>query len=473
MAGSTSSASNKFDLLVIGSGPAGQKAAIQASKLARSVALIDDRPSVGGTSIHLGTIPSKSFREAVLHLTGYRQRTIYGSGYSVKAEVTMEDLNFLTHFVLHSEVETTLSQIKRNHIELVQGRARFVDASTLEVQHGTGRKLYKADRIIIATGAKPARAPGIEFDTDAVFDSDNLLKMKQIPRSMAVIGGGVVGLEYASMFAVLGVEVTVIDGRSRLLEFADQEIVENLMYRLRGHGVVFRLGEFVESCAKRKDGKVATRLKSGKLILSECALFSAGRVSCTEGLGLEELGIKMGKRGEILVNKDLQTEVPTIYAAGDVIGFPGLSSTSAEQGRLACCHALGDSVPEGDVPLPYGIYSIPEVAMVGKNEQELTEQCVPYEIGVARYKELTKATLRGDQEGLLKIIFHRKTGELLGVHAIGEDATEIIHIGQMMISFKGTLDRLVRSVFNYPTFSGAYKVAALDGYNKLRGREDD
>ena len=353
---------------------------------------------------------------------------------------------------------------------MIQGRAKFIDATTLEVQYGTGKKLYKAAKIIIATGAKPARTPGIEFDTSAVFDSDNLLKIKEIPRSLAVIGGGVVGLEYASMFAVLGVEVTVIDGRQRLLEFADQEIVESLMYRLRGHGVVFRLGEFVESCATRPDGRVATCLKSGKLVLSECALFSAGRISCSEGMGLEELGIQIGKRGEILVNKALQTAVPNIYAAGDVIGFPGLSSTSAEQGRLACCHALGETVPESEVPLPYGIYSIPEVAMVGKNEQELTEQCVPYEIGVARYRELTKAALRGDQEGFLKIIFHRETKEILGVHAIGEDATEIIHIGQMIIAFKGTLDRLVQSVFNYPSFSGAYKVAALDGYNKLRNR---
>ncbi len=460
-----------YDLLVIGCGPAGQKAAIQASKMGRSVVLIDDRMQVGGTSVHLGTIPSKSFREAVLHLTGYRQRTIYGSGYTVKAEVKMEDLNFRTKFAIRSEVETTLSQIKRNHVELLQGRAKVISPTSVEVQLPYGKKVLNAEKIIIATGARPAYDPGIQLDTDSVFDSDDLLKLKEIPRSLAVIGGGVVGLEYASMFAILGVEVTVIDGMHRLVEFADQEIVENLMYRLRGHGVVFRLGEFVESCAKREDGKVVTRLKSGKLVLSDCALFSAGRISCSAGLGLEELGIKIGKRGEILVNDLFQTDVPSIYAAGDVIGFPALSSTSAEQGRLACCYALGESVPDIKIPLPYAIYAIPEVAMVGMNEQELTEQCVPYEIGVARYRELTKAALRGDQEGFLKIIFHRTTKEILGVHAIGEDATEIIHIGQMMIAFKGTLEHLVRSVFNYPTFSGAYKVAALDGYNKLRNRE--
>ncbi len=459
---------DQYDLIVIGAGPAGQKAAIQAAKLRKRVALIDRQESVGGTCVHSGTIPSKSFREAVVYLSGYRQRTLYGSGYRVKSEIAMEDLIFRADFVRENEINTIRDQLARNRIDLFRGSARFLDAHALEIQSEDGKLVKSADFFLIATGAEPHRPPGIQFNGESIFDSDDLLRMKTIPRSMAVIGGGVIGLEYASMFSALGTAVTVVDGRDKLLEFIDREIIDCLLYRLRSMGVAFKLGEQVVTCQARKDGQVTTKLESGKVLVSEIVLFSAGRVSATSDLGLENLKIKVGPRGKLLVNENFQTEQKHIYGAGDVIGFPALASTSAEQGRVAICHAFKIETEKVDRLLPYGIYSIPEIATIGRHEQELTQAKIPYEVGVAGYNEVTKGFLVGDESGMLKILFHRETLEILGVHIIGENATELIHIAQAVMAFGGTLKYFVNNVFNYPTLSTCYKVAALNGYNKIR-----
>ena len=321
---------------------------------------------------------------------------------------------------------------------------------------------------MIAVGAKPYRPPNIQFNGQSIFDSDDVLNLKKLPREMTVVGGGVIGTEYGSMFAALGVAVTLVDARKRLLGFVDEEIIETFHYQMRSLGVRLRLGEEVESCSVREDNQVVTVLKSGKVIISDCVLYSAGRVSATAELGLQNVGISADERGKLTVNEHYQTAQPNIYAAGDVIGFPALASTSARQGRLATCHAFGVVEQVMEVPLPYGIYAIPEISFVGSNEEELTKQGIPYEAGIARYREIARGQLLGDEHGMLKILFHRKTEEILGVHIIGEYATELIHIGQAVMALKGGLTYLRDAVFNYPTLAECYKVAALDGYNKLR-----
>lgn len=457
-----------YDLLVIGCGPAGQRAAVQASKLRKRTAIVDSREVVGGVCVNAGTIPSKSFKEAVLFLSGYRQRSVYGAGYRVKSEISMEDLTFRINHVMQTEIDVIKHQLSRNRIEVINGFAQFLDEHTVEIYSASGTQVKTAQSFVIATGAKPYRPEGIDFNGRTIFDSDDILNLKELPREMTVVGGGVIGTEYASMFAALGVNVTIVDARKRLLGFIDEEIIECLQYQMRSMGVILRLGEMVQSCTARDDGQVVTSLKSGKVIVSDCILFSAGRRSATAGIGLERLGVVLGDRGKIAVNENYQTSVPNIYAAGDVIGFPALASTSAAQGRRAACHALALEEHYEDYPLPFGIYSIPEISYVGQNEQELTESEIPYETGIARYREIARGQLLGDQNGMLKVLFHRKTKEILGVHIIGEYATELVHIGQTVMALKGNLDYLKGAVFNYPTLAECYKVAALDGFNKVR-----
>ena len=458
-----------YDLLVIGAGPAGQRAAVQAAKIRKRVAIVDQREVVGGVCVNVGTIPSKTFKEAVLFLSGYHQRSIYGAGYRVKSDIKMSDLTFRCNWLTEVEIETVKHQLQRNQIDIIHGHARFVDPHTVEISstaHTTVRRT--AEKFLIAVGAKPHRPPDVHFNGTSIFDSDDILTMRELPRELTIVGGGVIGTEYGSMFAALGVSVTIIDQRKRLLGFIDGEIIECLQYQLRGMGVQLRLGEEVASCADRPDKQVVTTLKSGKVIVSDCVLFSAGRESATADLGLDALGISPGERGKLEVHDGYQTAVPHVYAAGDVIGFPALASTAARQGRLAACHAFGIDDPIMDIPLPYGIYSVPEISYVGKNEEELTEQGIPYETGIARYREIARGHLLGDENGMLKVLFHRTTGEILGVHIIGEYATELIHIGQAAMALKGGLTYLRDAVFNYPTLAECYKVAALDGYNKLR-----
>ena len=461
-----------FDLLVIGSGPAGQRAAIQGAKLDKRVAIIEKTTVVGGVSVNLGTIPSKTLREAVLDLSGFRSREFYGASYRVKENITIQDLLVRTNQVIAHGIDIARHQLMRNHVELISAAAEFVDPHTLRLDliDGSTSRTVSAGTVVIATGTETTRGSQIPFDGKRIFTSDDILHLDELPRSLAVVGAGVVGCEYASILAALGVRVTLMDQRNRLLPFVDEELAAELCHHMRESRVTLRLGESVnrlEIVSTETGERVRLHLDSGKTILTEKALYSIGRTGATSKLNLKAAGLEPDPRGRLKVDANFRTEVPHIYAAGDVIGFPALASTSMEQGRLAVCHAFGiraKSVPE---LFPYGIYSVPEISMVGKTEEELTEAGVAYEVGKARYKEIARGQIVGDVTGLLKLIFHSETHKLLGVHIIGEGASELIHIGQAVLAFGGTIDYFVNTVFNYPTLAECYKVAAFDGINRL------
>jgi NAD(P) transhydrogenase len=457
----------QYDLIVIGSGPAGQKAAIAAAKSNRRVVVVERaREMLGGVCLHTGTIPSKTMREAILHLTGYRHRDVYDELYRRKREITMPDLCRQLIQVSQNEWHVLQDQFARNRVTVLCGEATFVDPHTVEVQTTDGKQLITAKNILVATGTQPTRPDHIPFDGQTIFDSDEILDLDRIPRSMVVVGGGVIGIEYAIMFATLGVSVTVVDGRDHLLEFCDREIIDTLLYHCRSLGMVFRLGENVVDIRQPRPGLVSVELESGKRLLGETVLFSVGRVGDTAGLHLERAGLSADSRGRLKCNEHFQTPVPHIYAVGDVVGFPALASASMEQGRRAACHILGQTFTPSRF-VPYGLFTIPEISTVGKNEEELTAARVPYEVGIARYSEIARGQIAGDDTGMLKLLFHRETRQLLGVHVIGEAATEIVHIGQTVMAFDGTIDYFRDAVFNYPTMAECYKVAALDGLNKL------
>jgi NAD(P) transhydrogenase len=455
-----------YDLLVIGSGPAGQKAAVQGAKLGKRVAIVERRHMVGGVCVNTGTIPSKTLREAVVYLTGMSQREMYGASYRVKADITITDLDERTRRVIGREVDVIRDQLLRNHIELVDGTAGFMDPHTVAVQvDGTERRLT-AEHIVIAVGTRPSRPPDVEFDDETVIDSDGLLGLRRIPQSLVVVGAGVIGIEYASMLAALGAKVTVVEQRPTILDFCDDEIVEGLRHHLRDRGVVFRLGESVTR-VERHDGGTVTGLDSGKQIVADAVFYSAGRQGDTASLGLEAVGLEADARGRIGVDAQYRTSVPHIYAVGDVIGFPSLAATSMEQGRLAARHAFGESAQAITELLPFGIYTIPEISFVGRTEEELTHAGVPYEIGISRYRELARGQILGDSYGLLKLLVGTTDRRVLGVHVLGTGATELVHIGQAVMAFDGMVDYLVDTVFNYPTLAEGYKVAALDAANKI------
>ena len=457
-----------FDLIVIGTGPSGQKAAVQGAKAGKRVAIVDKKDFMGGVCVNTGTIPSKTLREAVLYLSGYRERNIYGASYRVKQDISMDDLQIRCDHVVSHEMDVIQHQLLRNQIKLINGIATFDDPHTLSVDTLNGLQHFSAENIVIAVGTAPTRHKDIPFTPDTVFTSDGLLKMQTVPKTLAVIGGGVIGIEYASIFSALGVRVTVIDMRPNLLGFVDEEITGALIYHLRQQRVTFRLGEKVTNIeVDDKEGKVITYLESGKRVVTQKALYSIGRTGSTKKLNLDAAGLKADKRGRLKVNENFQTSTPHIYAVGDVIGFPSLASTSMEQGRLASAHAFG--IPTKSIPelFPFGIYAIPEISMVGKTEEELTEAGIPYEVGKAHYKEISRGQIIGDQIGMLKLVFGLDDHRLLGVHIIGEGASELIHIGQAILAFEGKVDYLVNTVFNYPTLAEAYKVAALDGINRL------
>ncbi len=456
-----------FDLVVIGSGPAGQKGAIAAAKLGRKVAVIDRREMIGGVCLHTGTIPSKTLREAILYLTGFRERTFYGRDYSVRSEITVPDLAFRVQKVMAREMEVVRAQLGRNRIASLHGAARFLDPHTLEVASSEGETRISADKILIACGTRPAQHASVPLDGDRIIDSDQLLKGSTLPRELIVVGAGVIGLEYASMVTALNIKCTVIEARPTLLDFADREMIEALMYFMRQRGAMFRLGEKVTSVAYDERNRVVARLESGKEVHGDALLYTVGRQTNADLLNLDAAGLSADPRGRIAVNEFFQTAVPHIYAAGDVIGFPALASTSMEQGRLASCHMFGVQCDSRPHTIPYGIYTIPEISMVGRTEQELTEAKVPYEIGLSKFDELAKGQMLGADTGLLKILFDPKSRKLLGVHIFGERATEIIHIGQAVLAFGGTIDYFRDTVFNYPTMAEAYKVAGLDGLNRL------
>jgi NAD(P) transhydrogenase len=462
-----------YDLLVIGSGPAGQRAGIQAAKLNKRVGVIERKAVVGGVCINTGTIPSKTLRETVLHLSGYRERGLYGSSYTVKQNITMDDLLFRMNHVVRHEIDVTRHQLMRNQVEILNAEAAFVDPHTVRLNFldGRGHREVTAANIVIATGTTATRDKGANFDGKHILISDDILNLEHLPRTITVVGAGVIGIEYASIFAALGVRVTLIDKRDRLLPFIDAEITDALAYHLRNNRVTLRLREEVSGLELYQDPNRGQRVKihlaSGKHIVTDAALHSIGRTGATEKLNLAAAGIKTDDRGRLKVNAQYQTETPHIYAVGDVIGFPSLASTSMEQGRLAACHAFGvegKSVPE---LFPYGIYTIPEISTVGRNEEELTAQNIPYEVGRAQYREIARGQIIGDNTGLLKLIFHYETRELLGVHILGEGASELIHIGQAVMAFGGTVDYFVNTVFNYPTLAECYKTAAFDGINRL------
>ncbi len=458
----------EYDMVVIGSGPSGQKAAIQAAKLGRRVAVVECADTVGGVCVNTGTIPSKTLREAVVYLTGLHHRAFYGQSYRVKDEITVNDLFELSRQVVTRESDVILSQFSRNHVRVLSGRGRFLDEHTLRVltQPGDDRVL-SAELIVVAVGTRPARPEGIAFDDRTVIDSDGLLGLSRVPATMVVVGGGVIGIEYASMFAALGTKVTLVEQHDKILDFCDAEIVEGLRYHLREAGVTLRLGEKVAAVDVHPDGTL-TRLASGKMVAAEAVLYSAGRQGATDDLGLDAVGIATDARGRIAVDEHYRTAVPHIYAVGDVIGFPSLAASSMEQGRLAARHAFG--LPDGRTNglIPIGIYAIPEISYVGRSEEELTEAGIPYETGLSRYRELARGQILGDSFGMLKLIVHADARTLLGVHALGTSATEIVHIGQTLMAHNGTVDYLVDTVFNYPTLAESYKVAALDATNKLR-----
>ncbi len=520
-----------FDLAVIGTGPAGQKAAIQAAKLGKRVVIMERSNVLGGAAINTGTIPSKALREAVLHLTGASKRGLFGEGYRVKRNITVADLIYVSQQVIHHELQLVRSHFERNGVELIWGEATFETPNRLQVTRADESEHITADKFVIATGTRPARPKNVPFDDSAVFCSDTILRMNTLPKTMIVVGGGVIGTEYACMLATVGVKVTLVEGRRQLVGFLDQEISEAFQYHMRGMGITLRLDEKVakieripeparqrvavpaeqlanvveagpsagvdltaqngnghsngngdsngaagEKSASTSRGDnwspsrplVQATLESGKQLRAQTLLYAVGRQGTTRALRLENAGLKTDDRERLKVNANYQTEVPHIYAVGDVIGFPALASTAMEQGRLAVCHAYG--IPTHSIPelFPYGIYAVPEISMVGKTEEQLTAAGIPYEAGIAQYKELARGQLLGDDVGMLKLLIHQEHHTILGIHAIGTGATELIHIGQAVMALGGTVDYFINNVFNFPTLAEAYKVAALNGLNKLR-----
>ncbi len=461
----------KYDLIVIGSGPGGQRAAIQGAKLGKRVAVIERKEVVGGACINTGTIPSKTMREAVMHLSGYQYQNVYGMNYRVKEKITMEDLSFRVQHVIRTECDVTKNQVTRNNIDLHYGTASFVDPHHLRIQNMRGTTEIEADHIVIAVGTRPAASATVPINNRTIVNSDQVFQLESVPKTLIVVGGGVIGVEYASMFAALGVRVILIEKRPRLLEFADSEMIEALSYHLRDHRVTLRLGEAVMGVEETPDGVIAT-LESKKKVVGDALLYSIGREGNVDGLNLAAAGLSADARGRITVNSEYRTEQSHIFAVGDVIGFPSLASVSMEQGRLAACHAFNVPAKSDPGTYPYGIYTIPEISFVGKTEEQLTDEDVPYEVGLAYYREIARGQIRGDTTGRLKLIFHRETREILGVHIIGEGASELLHIGQAVFTLKGTVDYFINTVFNYPTLAECYKAAAFNGLNKLTSLEN-
>jgi len=468
---------HQFDLCVIGSGPGGQKAAIQAAKLGKRVCVVEQQESVGGVAVNTGTIPSKALREVILHVGGYatvapRVRDFEAAG----RDATLQTLWSSYQSVIRNEIDIVGHQLHRNGVTVLLGRGHFRDPHTLEVAGPEGVENVCADFFVIAVGSVPARPASIPFDGRTIITSDEVFSLGYLPHSMIVVGGGVIGTEYASMIATLGVRMTLIEGRARLLDFVDAEIIEALQYHLRQTRLNLRLGEHVVAIkqipappgTRAVTGSMAeVTLESGKTLHADCLMYCVGRQGATEALDLPAVGLEADARGRVVVNESFQTAVPHVYAVGDVIGFPALASTSMEQGRVAACSMFGAACNAMAQLLPYGIYSIPEISMVGKTEEELTRDGIPYETGVAQYREIARGQLLGDEIGMLKMLIRPDSHTVLGVHAIGTGATELIHIGQAVIAFSGTAEYFLDAVFNYPTLAECYRVAALNGLNKL------
>ncbi|MDH3583467.1 MAG: Si-specific NAD(P)(+) transhydrogenase [Phycisphaerae bacterium] len=463
------SAEFNYDLICVGSGPAGQRAAVQAAKLGKRVAVVEKQKAIGGVCLQTGTIPSKTFREAVRRLCR-ELGCDAGLGFAPKRKPSMEQLMRRVDNVIHREEDVQIDQMHRNDINVILGTASFDSPNSVLVETAEGSRSLTSRYFLVATGSRPADPRGVESDGRTVVTSDAIVKMPQLPRTMAVVGAGVIGTEYATMFSTLGVEVTVVDMRDRLMPFLDHEISDELMYQMRQKEVTFRMGEAVKCISildePRRQGMI--ELESGKRIVADVVLYCVGRQACSDGLNLGVFDIEPDKRGKISVDENYQTSAANVYAAGDVIGFPALAATSAEQGRRAACHMFGANSETLTANFPIGIYAIPEISMVGKTEEQLTEEKVPYEVGVARYREIARGQILGDDSGVLKMIFHRETGQLLSVHAIGTGVTELIHVGQAVMTLGGGIEYFTENVFNYPTLAECYKVAALNAANKLK-----
>ncbi|MGE0419776.1 MAG: Si-specific NAD(P)(+) transhydrogenase [Acetobacteraceae bacterium] len=458
----------RHDFIVIGSGPAGRRAAIQAAKTGRAVLVVEKGRRVGGVSVHTGTIPSKTLRETVLNLTGWRERGFYGSAYRVKQDIQAKDLMARLHMTLDHEVDVLEHQFARNGVHRMHGAARFLDPHHLEVRMDNGdTREVSGDRILIAVGTRPFHPPEVPFNGRTILDSDDILEIPQLPRSLTVVGGGVIGVEYATIFSALDVNVTLVESRDSMLDFIDHELVEDFIHQLRDRGIAIRMGSKVVSIAFENERPV-TVLENGRRVRSDMLLYTAGRVGATAALDLPKCGIEADDRGRLKVDPvTFQTSVPHIYAAGDAIGFPSLASTSMEQGRIAACHACGMPMPPAPEFFPYGIYAVPEISTVGMSEEEVRRRGIPYECGVARFRETSRGHIMGLNTGMMKLIFSLKTRRLLGAHIVGEGATELVHIGQAVLNLKGTLDYFIENTFNYPTLAEAYKIAALDAWNRM------
>ena len=460
---------NQYDLIVVGSGPAGRRAAIQAAKLDKKVLVIEQGRRVGGVSVHTGTIPSKTLRETALNLSGWRERGFYGRAYRVKQEISAEDLRRRLLITLDHEVEVLEHQFARNRVQHIRGKASFAAPDTLEVLKADNETVHvKGKSILLAVGTRPFRPDSIPFDGKTVLDSDELLEIGDLPRSMVVIGAGVIGIEYATIFSALDTAVTVIDPKSTILDFIDKEIVEDFTYQLRDRNMKLLLGQKVDKVERLDDGKVLVTVDSGRKITTDMVLYAAGRTGATDTLKLAAAGLEADSRGRLKVNPEtFETEVPGIYAAGDVVGFPSLASTSMAQGRVAARGAVGAIAKEPQKYFPYGIYAVPEISTCGLTEEEMKERGIPYECGIARFRETSRGHIMGLDTGLLKLIFSLKTRRLLGVHIVGEGATELVHIGQAVLNLKGTVEYFVENTFNYPTLAEAYKIAGLDAWNRM------
>lgn len=457
-----------YDLIIIGSGPSGRSAAIQAGKLKRRVLVIDRKDRLGGVSVHTGTIPSKTLRETVLNLSGWRERSFYGRSYRVKDDIEAQDLKARLHKTLDYEVDVLEHQFNRNHVDTLHGMASFKDANTVEVATEAGDvTTVTGDNVMIATGTKTYRPDYVPFNGTTVVDSDEFLELGKIPRSLTVVGAGVIGVEYATMFSALDVRVTLIEPRDSFLDFVDQQTIREFTHQIKENGVDLRLGSAIEKIEDAGE-HVEVTMENGRHVRSEMLLFAAGRMGATSRLNLDAVGVKTDHRGRIDVDrKTYQTNVPHIYATGDVIGHPSLASTSIQQGRVAACHALDVPTLEESPWFPYGIYSVPEISTCGMSEEEMQERGIPYEVGVARFRETSRGHIMGLEHGMLKMLFSLKTRRVLGVQIVGEGATELIHIAQAVLNLKGTVDYFVQNTFNYPTLAEAYKIAGLDAFNRM------
>ena len=459
-----------FDLVCIGSGPAGQRAAVQTAKLGKRAAIIEKRRNVGGICLDTGTIPSKTLREAVIAYSTIADRGDRLPWARLDTRPTCEQLLAGVDHVITREVEVIERQLRRNDVAVLTGHAAFVDPHTLELRTETGPRRVTAANVVIAVGTEPAPPPGLAADGEVILTTNDVVHLPRLPRTLAVVGAGVIGIEYASIFSAVGVNVTLVERRDSALEFLDREIVDELIHQMRNRNVTFRFGEAVASLAVSAEAprRAVLNLESGKRIVADMVLFSAGRIAATESLNLAAAGLTADARGRLTVDAQFRTAVPHVFAAGDVVGYPSLAATSSEQGRLAACAAFGiEAGPLGD-HFPIGIYAIPEISMVGAPEHELTARKIPYETGIARYREIARGQILGDHSGMFKMLFHREDRRLLGIHCIGTGSTELVHVGQAVLGLGGGLDYFLRTVFNYPTLAECYKVAALDAANKLR-----